>query len=162
MSKDVWGGLGLLIIAAAYYAGMGQIAESTLSDDVGATGLPRMLALILAIVALALIARGLIASRAATATAAGPKGNDEEESAPLPRAIGLLMFGVAYVVILPYAGYLVSVALLITGVGLYEGATRDWKLPVIAICGAALYWAIFVKLLNVHQPAGLFFSKLLS
>ncbi|WP_342362815.1 tripartite tricarboxylate transporter TctB family protein [Terrarubrum flagellatum] len=163
MTKDMWGGVALLIIAAAYYIGIGQIAESTLSDDVGATGLPRMLALSLAVVALALIARSLIAARAATVTAAGAANDDEEEeTATLPRAIGLLLFGAAYILILPYAGYLVSIALLIAGVCAYEGAARDWRLPVIAIAGAALYWAIFVKLLGVHQPAGLVFSGLLS
>jgi hypothetical protein len=167
MNKDLLGGFGLLVVAGAYYLGIGSIADSTLSDEVGAAGLPRMLALFLAVIAVAIMARAVLAGRAVAAansvpTADADEEDDDEASATLPRAIGLLLFGAAYVAILPFAGYLLSITLLIAGIALYEGAARSWKMPVIALGGAVFYWAVFVKLLGVHQPAGLFFSGWLS
>ncbi len=72
------------------------------------------------------------------------------------------MFGAAYVLLVPYVGYLIGVALLIASVALYEGAPRRWTVPVAAIGGAIFYWAVFVKLLGVPQPAGILFQGLFS
>ncbi len=157
MKKDLIGGFVLLAIAGVYHLAIGSIAESTLSDEVGATGLPRMLALILAFLAVALIGRALLARRAAVVADA----SDDKETASPARAVGLLLFGAGYIVLLPIVGYVVGVMLLIAGVALYEGAAWTWKVPVIAAGGAALYWAIFVKLLGVPQPAGLLLDRVI-
>jgi putative tricarboxylic transport membrane protein len=66
------------------------------------------------------------------------------------------------VVVLPFLGYLVSTALLIGAVAIFERAERRWVVPVTAIGGAVLYWAIFVKLLGVNQPTGTIWQGLLS
>lgn len=164
MNRDFLSGGVLLAIAAAYYLASGTIAESTLSDEVGATGLPHLLAALLAFIAVALMARAALAHRAAR-RAAGPArdlAEDEEDGASLPRAVGLLLLGAAYVVLLPLLGYVIAVALLIAGVALYEGAARNWIIPAAALGGAALYWAIFVKLLGVHQPTGTLLQGLFS
>ncbi|MDQ0346657.1 tripartite tricarboxylate transporter TctB family protein [Ancylobacter vacuolatus] len=163
MKRDFLSGGVLIALAAAYYIATGSIAESTLSDEIGATGLPRLLAMLLAFIGLALIARTAfvaLAARHASVPVAPPA--EEEEGAPLPRAIGLLLIGGAYVVLLPFIGYFLAVALLIAGVALYEGAARSWVVPAAALGGATLYWAIFVKLLGVHQPAGTLFQGWLS
>ena len=78
----------------------------------------------------------------------------------LPRAVGFLLFGAAYVIVLPFVGYVVGTALLIGAVALYEGAARNWVVPAAAIGGGVFYWAIFVKLLGVHQPVGSLFQGL--
>lgn len=160
MNKDTMSGLVLLALAAAYYWATGGIADSTLSDEVGAIGLPRALTIALAGLGLILIVRSLFAARPAKAAHAAPE--DEEEDARIPRAVGFLLFGAAYVLLLPYVGYLVGVALLIGAVALYEGAPRRWTVPVAAIGGALFYWAVFVKLLGVPQPAGILFQGLFS
>ncbi|WP_428031708.1 tripartite tricarboxylate transporter TctB family protein [Ancylobacter sp.] len=164
MNRDLIAGAVLLAIAGAYYATIDTIAESTLSDEVGAAGLPRLLAALLALIAVVMMARAVLAARAARkATAAvHHPDEDEENDASVPRALGLLLIGAGYVVLLPYAGYVVCVALLIAAIALYEGAARSWVVPAAAIGGATLYWAIFVKLLGVHQPAGMFFQGWLS
>ncbi|WP_029352186.1 tripartite tricarboxylate transporter TctB family protein [Bosea sp. 117] len=154
MNKDGLSGLVLLALAAIYYWATGLIPDSTLEDEVGATGLPRALTFALAGLGVILLVRGVLAGRQAAPKAARA-ADDEEQDATLPRAIGFLLFGLAYVLILPYAGYLISVGLLIAAVALYEGAPRRWTVPVAAVGGAVLYWAIFVKLLGVNQPAGL-------
>ncbi|RDJ21832.1 tripartite tricarboxylate transporter TctB family protein [Bosea caraganae] len=159
--KDLAGGIAVLAIAGAYYWAIGDIADSTLSDDVGATGLPRILAYVLAGFGLILTARAVMAG--ALSPAAGPApsapapAEDDDHVSPVPRALGFLAFGVAYVVLVPIIGYLPSIALLIGSVALYEGAPRNWKTLVIAIGGATAFWGIFVKILGVHQPSGWFF-----
>ena len=159
MNKDALSGLVLLAIAGLYYAASGEIADSTLSDEVGADGLPRMLSILLAGLGLLLLVRSLFALWRARANAtASTDGGD----ARLPRAIGLLLFGAAYVVVLPYLGYVVSIALLIGGIALFERAERPWAVPAIAVGGAVVYWAVFVKLLGVNQPVGSLWQGLLS
>jgi hypothetical protein len=157
MNRDGWSGLLLLALAAAYYWASGSILDSTLSDEVGATGLPHLLTLALAGLGMILFVRSLLTLQPAS----GQAGEDKGERATLPRAIGLLMFGVGYVVVVQYVGYVIGVALLIAAVALYEGAPRRWTVPVAAMGGALLYWAIFVRLLGVSQPAGTIFHGLL-
>ena len=157
MNKDLLSGLVLLLIAGLYYVGSGTIADSTLSDEVGASGLPRVLSVVLAGLGLLLVVRSLIAVRPAARAS-----KEEADGSRLPRAIGFLAFGVGYVLLLPILGYIVSIALLIMGVALFERAERPWFVPVTAIGGAVLYWAIFVKLLGVNQPIGSLWQSLVS
>ena len=159
MNKDALSGLVLLLIAGLYYAATGQIADSTLSDEVGAGGLPQVLSIALAGLGLLLFVRALLAAR----SAAPPKPAESTDGdARLPRAVGLLLFGAAYVLVLPYLGYIASIALLIGAIALFERAERPWAVPAVAIGGAVFYWAIFVKLLGVNQPVGSLWRSLLS
>lgn len=157
MNKDLLSGATLLGIAGVYYLWTGGIADSTLSDEVGATGLPHALAFVLALLGTILIVRALLVARAA-APAEGAAAEDEDEQASLPRGIVFLLIGAAYVLLLPFVGYIVATALMIAAVAIYEGAPRTWVIPAAAIGGAVLYWAIFVKLLDVHQPVGSLFQ----
>ncbi|MDF2998372.1 MAG: tctB [Xanthobacteraceae bacterium] len=161
MNKDSLSGLVLLALAGAYYWATGAIPDSTLSDEVGAVGLPRVLTVALAGLGLILLVRSLLAAKPVEASHAPADDVEEEEhDAKLPRAIGFLLFGAAYVLLLPYVGYFLSVALLIAAVALYEGAPRPWTVPAAALGGALLYWAVFVKLLGVNQPVGILFGGL--
>lgn len=155
MRKDLISGFVLLAVAGIYYAWSGAIADSTLSDEVGAAGLPHALAIVLAILGILLIGRTLLATQSRIVTASG---SDDDSDAHLPRAVGFLLFGAAYVIVLPFVGYVIGTALLIGGVALYERAPRNWVLPAASIGGGIFYWAVFVKLLGVHQPAGSLFQ----
>ncbi|CAN7631614.1 tripartite tricarboxylate transporter TctB family protein [Phyllobacterium sp. LjRoot231] len=155
MNKDLISGVVLLAVSGTYYAWSGEIADSTLSDEVGATGLPHVLSVILAILAVLLIVRAVLLSRARTVAAAG---TDDESDAHFPRAVGFLLLGAAYVFLLPFVGYIAGTALLIGAVALYEGAPRNWVALAAAVGGAVFYWAVFVKLLGVHQPVGSIFQ----
>jgi len=159
MNKDLFSGVALLAIAGTYYLWSTQIADSTLSDEIGAGGLPYVLAIILAILGLLLIGRTLLAMRMQTATAGGD-ADDRDENARLPRAIGFLLLGAAYVALLPFVGYVIAMAFLIGAVALYEGAPRTWVILAAAVGGGIFYWAIFVKLLGVNQPMGSLFQGL--
>ncbi len=161
--KDLAGGLVLLAIAAAYWWAIGNIADSSLADEVGAAGLPRILAVLLAGFGLILVARAVLAGalnfgrvpRPAPVAAAPREG--DEPMAGLPRALAFLAFGAAYVAVLPVLGYLAAIALLIAAVAVFEGARPNWRTGLVALGGALLYWAVFVRLLGVRQPPGWFF-----
>jgi cell division protein FtsW (lipid II flippase) len=164
MAKDLLSGVVLIAVAGIYYTWSTQIADSTLSDEIGAAGLPQVLAVILVILGLCLVGRTLLSARMNAATAGAAVDDDEEEdrNAPLPRAVGFLLFGAAYVFLLPFVGYIISTALLIAAIALYEGAPRTWVVLAAAAGGGILYWAIFVRLLGVNQPMGSLFQGLFS
>jgi len=163
MNRDLISGVVLLASAVTYYMWSTQIADSTLSDEIGADGLPKVLAIILGMLAVCLIGRALLAMglRPAAATAAKAEAEEEDDNAPVPRALGFLVFGAAYVLLLPFVGYIVATALLIGAIAIYEGAPRrSWVVPAAATGGGLFYWAIFVKLLGVNQPMGSIFQGL--
>ena len=163
MNKDLLSGVVLLAVAGTYYIWATQIADSTLSDEIGADGLPRVLSVILVILAVSLIGRTLLSMRlrSATTSAGGADEDEGDENAPLHRALGFLLFGAAYIFLLPLVGYILATALLIGAIALYEGAPRrSWVVPAAAIGGGVFYWAVFVKLLGVNQPVGSIFQGL--
>ncbi len=151
VSRDDVLGLGMMVLAAAYWAAADQIPVSLLSDNVGADGAPKMLAVALAICGALLV----IATRARPALAAG-----EEEGAPADRrrahlrAIGLLTGLGAYALLLPVLGYPLSLALLIGGAAVYGGARPTLSLVAIAIAGGVGFWLFFSKFLGVLLPLG--------
>jgi hypothetical protein len=152
MNKDILSGGALLGVAGLYYVGTRQIARSSLEDGVGADGLPMVLAILLAVLALLLILRSFI-----VASPSGAAPADGEYHAKFTRALGLLAIAGGYAVIAPIIGYVPALALLIAAVALYEGAPPSWRLPVVAILGAGGFWLFFVWLLGVEQPSSLLF-----
>ena len=153
MSKDILSGGVLLAVAGLYYLGTRQIAHSSLEDGVGADGLPVMLAILLAGLALLLMLRSfIVASRSSGAAAA-----DGEYHAKFTRALGLLAIAGGYTVVAPIIGYVPALVLLIAAVALYEGARPSWRLAAVAVLGAGGFWLFFVWLLGVEQPSSLLF-----
>ena len=155
MKKDLIASALLLAVAAAYYVATVRIPVSTLADEVGPHGLPKVLAIALAVVAVGLGVRALIAKRPVTVpeTAAN---DDDPEATPL-RALGLLGIGALYMLAAWILGYVPALILLILGIALYEGMRPSWRVVGIAIGGATLFWLLFVVLLGVPQTAGLLF-----
>src|SRR5262245_6501069 len=92
MRKDLISSLILLGIAAAYYAASTDIQDSSLADAVGPRGLPNVLSVLLAGVALVIGARALLA-----APAAAPVATERDASAPWYRSAGFLAITVLYI-----------------------------------------------------------------
>ena len=155
MRRDLIASIGLLLIAAAYYAATTTIQESTLGQDepIGPTGLPTILAALLAVIALIIGARALLAAPARGKTS----DDDEEAEAPWPRALGLLVLGSFYIPLAYVLGYPLALFLLIAGISLYEGLRPDWRVFAVAIGGTAIFWLIFDVILGVRQPEGILF-----
>lgn len=156
MWKDIVLGVLLLGVAGAYYAQATRLPISSLSDEVGPDGIPRVLGLLLAALAAIVLLRGvfgLLAARRAAAPAA-PKAKAGERRGHL-RAAGMFAIGLAYLLLVPLLGYPLAVALLIAAAALYLGVPRRPSVAVVAAGGAATFWVIFVKLLGVPLPVGL-------
>ena len=151
MNKDLVSGIVLCLAAAAYYMASLAIAQSSLEDDFGPNGLPNILALALGLTGALIALRGYFSRTVRKAPGPIPEGK------PL-RAIGLLAIGFAYVLLVDKLGYAVAIAILIATVAWYEGLRPSLKLAAIAIGGAALFWVVFVRLLDVPQPPGVLFQ----
>jgi putative tricarboxylic transport membrane protein len=163
MNKDLASGLVLLVLAGAYFWAAETIPNSMLDDAFGPRGLPVVLAGLLAVLAIILTLRGIAELRSTAATASSK--NEEESPQPeahLPRALGFLLIGLGYMLVLPLVGYAIAIALLIATVALYEGAARNWRVPATAIFGGVLFWLLFNKVLGVGEPSGMLFTSLFS
>ena len=152
--RDLLFGIATLVVAAAYYNLAAAIPQSDLADPVGPQGLPKVYAVVLAALSLILIARSLRRS------ASRPEASNPESRVPNPgtgvaRVIGMLLIGVAYIIALPWLGYLLSVAALITATIYFQGGVINGRSILVALSGAVCLWLLFIWLLRIQYPAGL-------
>ena len=149
MARDLSCAAILLIIAAGYYSVASHIGRSALADEVGPAGLPVVYAVVLAIVALVLAGKAVLLRAVDSAAAAGGPAL----GFGLRRAGGVFAIGVGYVLIVPLAGYFLTLVLVIAAMALYQGERASARLATIAVAGAALFWLLFVRLLGIPMPA---------
>ena len=141
-----------LALAGAYYAAADALPASLLADSVGAGGIPKLLAVALALLSVLLGARSLLAGAAAASA-------DARIGQHL-RALGVGGLGFAYVAVAPYLGYPLALALLVAVATLYYGASSRVLVLVYATGCAALLWLVFARALGVAVPSGIW-SRLL-
>ena len=147
-AKDtVFGGLALALAAIYWYAA-DDIQRSFLADAVGADGVPKLLAIALALLGGLVVIREIATRRARAATVVQKPGR------PHRRALGLLCLAILYVAAMPFFGYLVATAALIAGVALYAGEALDRRLVITAVAGSLVLWLVFDHLLAVSLPPG--------
>ena len=123
-----------LALAAAYWLAADALPQSALADSVGADGLPKLLALMLAALSI------LIAFT-----------RDAESQPASLRSLGVAGLGFAYVALLPFTGYLVGAALLAGASALYYGA-RGRTVVFFSFFTSLLLWLAFAKTLGVALP----------
>lgn len=123
-----------LALAAAYWLAADALPESALADSVGADGVPKLLAVVLALLSL------LIAF-----------SKDMETQPASLRSLGVAGLGLVYVAILPFTGYLVGAGLLAGASALYYGA-RGHTVVIFSCLTALLLWLVFAKTLGVALP----------
>lgn len=156
MQRDIILGLCLLAFSGLYWLGASDIVESGMDSGVGAQALPKGLAYALAALSVLLIAQAM----ARKALAGGEPELDEEQAHFLKsnhvRAFGVLVIGAVYLAIISYTGYLVGLFLLMAATAVYMGRKPSLLLAAIMATGAALYWLLFVEVLHVPLPAGIF------
>ncbi len=149
MARDLTCSAILLVIAAGYYSVASHIGRSALADGVGPAGLPVVYALVLATIALVLAGKAVLLRAADSAAVAGKPAL----GFGLRRAAGAFAIGVGYVLIVPLAGYFLTLVLVIAAMALYQGERASARLATIAVAGAAVFWLLFVGLLGVPMPA---------
>lgn len=156
-AKDIASSLFMLGIAVAYWLGANRIPVSPLEGQVGAAGFPKLLALSLGILALIRLGQtALLARRSGRSLSTVGTGEKLlaiwREHRP---ALGMLGLGIGYVLLLPILGYALSIALLIASVAIYNGRRPTLSLAIVAIAGTAALYLIFVWLLGVDMPEGI-------
>lgn len=162
--RDIWIGIVTLIFAGMYWQAADGIAISPLDGIVNAGALPKMLALALMLFSILLMLRALLTEvlylRAAR-RAAGIVANRPEEEAGKQfsnaqhlKAAGVLGIGIVYLLILPYLGYIVSVALLIGVMAVYIGAKPNAYTVSVAVGITIIFYLLFVQFLDIPLPSG--------
>lgn len=155
MNRDMLFGGASLAFAVAYYWLADGIPTSALSDAVGPGGLPKSYALVLGGLSLLLILRAAMQRRRA-----GMSGDVDGEGRRTQlrmfyRVAGVLGIGALYVVAVHWLGYVITLALLIAATAYYQGGVLNRQLGVVAIAGALFFWFLFVYVLHIPQPPGL-------
>ncbi len=158
MQKDLYAGAGMLAFSVLFYYGAANLGTSFMTDPVGPDGLPKSLALVLGLLSALLILKSLVPMVTRGGFKVLKKADPEARRRHL-LALGMLGIGIGYVLIAEAVGYFVGIALVIVVTALYQGTRRTWRLPAIAISGAAFFWFLFVEFLKIDQPPGIW-SKL--
>jgi putative tricarboxylic transport membrane protein len=144
--RDVLCGAFGLALAASYYALADALPVSLLSDEIGADGVPKSLAVGLALCSMLLIGRAALAR--------GAPARDSSNLFDHARSLGIIALGALYAALAPATGYVPALALLLAATALYFGAGLGLRLVLISALGAALFWALFAKMLGVAMPQG--------
>jgi putative tricarboxylic transport membrane protein len=145
-----------LVIGVAYYFMATSVPVSQLADAIGPQGLPKVYALMLVALSLILIVTGLRGVRSSLGSPQRSEVRERPASRGLLRAIGMLAIGVAYIVVVPWLGYLLAISMLIVATTYYQGGTIGRKSAVVALCGGVFFWLLFVVLMGIAQPPGFF------
>jgi putative tricarboxylic transport membrane protein len=154
VTRDTGVGLGLLLLAGLYWLGADRIRVSRLEGIVGAQAVPKALAVSLAILAALLIAQDLWRARRAAAAVGGRNGEAGGAQAH-QRAAGMLLIGTGYLVVVSTIGYVPAVALLVLATARFMGRAWSAELILLAVGGALLYDLLFVRLLGIPLPPGI-------
>ena len=154
MGRDVTVGVGLLVLAGLYWLGADRIRVSILEGGVGAQGVPKALAVTLAVLTMLMIAQSAWQRYRAPAPQRA-RVADAEATRKHLRALGMLAIGVAYLVLVSIIGYVLAVALLMLATAVYIGRPLSARLAGIAATGAVLYYLLFVIFLGIPLPAGI-------
>ena len=151
MTRDTIVALGLMAVAGLYWLGADQIRVSKLEGIIGAQVVPKGLAIGLAVLSVLLIAQELLRPR----RAAGPAGEPEATGLRAHlRAAGMLLIGVGYLALVGTIGYMPALVLLVVASALYLGQSPSARLVLVAVGLAVLYYLIFVRLLGIPLPPG--------
>jgi putative tricarboxylic transport membrane protein len=160
IKRDLAFGGTMLALSAGYYWMAAAIPRSQLADAVGPQGLPRVYALLLGVMSLALIVKSLRRRAQVPAVAdtpppvAGRRSDGAGPRFPLWRVAGMLTIGIVYILVAPWLGYLLSIAALLLATTYYQGGAINRWVVAVSLSGGILFWLLFVVLMRVRQPPG--------
>ena len=141
---DLLVGLGLLVLAGGYFEQSFAITRGFASDRLGPAFFPRLLALTLAALAATLVVRAV----------AGRSDPSPPPAVRLRVFAGLLVLLVAYTLLLPRAGFLLTTPVLL-GAVIWLLGLRSWASLVGTALGVtAVLYVFFGRFLHVLLPMG--------
>lgn len=153
LTRDFAGGFAATVIGSVYLYFTLQIRSSALADSVGPAGIPKVLGVLMILLG-AILCMQATYKYVKSAKPIQPEWTGQQIR--ILRAAGLLLLGVAYLVIVKTLGYALSIAVLIMITTLYQGTMFSWRVPVIAAGGGLALWLIFDRLLGIAMPSGIF------
>jgi putative tricarboxylic transport membrane protein len=144
--------LGIFVLVTAQ-----GIKPASVPDPIGSKGGPTFVGLALIVGGLALIGRRLMRWRG-EATIVPPDGVEDDpgvEAGYAPRAISIWVASVVYVLLLPFAGYLVATPIFVAAV-LLLFSVRSWPMILGVSAGFTIpVFLLFAEFLNVRLPTGI-------
>jgi small-conductance mechanosensitive channel len=163
--RDVWLGLGGICFAGAYWWSADRIPISPLDGAVNAGMIPKALAYLLigfcAIMMLRALAVEALFLRAARAARSDTVPERPREAGAHYfslvqhlKAAGVIVIGIAYLLVLPWLGYVLSVILVIMAMSIYIGAKASLYTAGVALGIAVIFYGLFVQILGIPLPAG--------
>ena len=154
--REIILGCATLVLATAYYLQATRIPQSDISDVIGAQGLPRTYAALLALLSVILIGRASMARRAAAAQEdPAIVATHRMSGGVVWRTLGMLLIGILYVALVSWLGYLLSIAGLIAATIYFQGGKLNRVTWAVAFGGALVLWLLFVRILHIPHPAGI-------
>jgi cell division protein FtsW (lipid II flippase) len=145
MRRDmIFGGI-TLAFSVIYYRVADTIPTSQLADAIGPQGLPKIYAVVLAALSLILMIGSV--------RPAGQSPIPNPQS-PIFRVAGMLLIGVAYILLAPWLGYPLAIAGVILATTYYQGGTLTRSVALVSLCGGVFFWLLFVVMMGIEQPAG--------
>lgn len=156
LSRDFIGGIAAIVLGGLYLFFAFDQRVSALADSIGPAGMPKVLGILMVTLGVILCIQAICHSIKTVSTGLGEWQGQGKQ---ILRAFGLVCLGVVYLGMITILGYAVSIALLLALVAIYLGAPINWHVAGIAIGGAGILWAIFVLLLDVPMPSGIFFQE---
>jgi putative tricarboxylic transport membrane protein len=153
VNRDLVLGVAGATIATSYCGLAASIPESALADAVGPQGLPIVYGVVLLLLSLILIVRALRTWNREPRTP-DPGSRVPDPRVHLTRVAGMLAIGAAYIALVPWLGYIVALAGLIFATTWYQSGAATRTTALVAAAGAIVFWLVFVALLGIPQPPG--------
>ena len=153
LDKDQVAGVVLICLGVVYYRMADALPRSLISDRVGASGFPKLLASALIILSGIMILQSFLRKLAPMPVHA--EVGKERGLADFVHAAGMLSLGVGYLIIVSRIGYLLSIALLLGAALRYQKEPLSARMLVTALLGGVFFWAFFVFALKTPMPSGI-------
>lgn len=154
MRSNLVTGILLLIFSVVFWIGADAVPKSRLGGSVGADGFPKMLAVALGVLSIGLILQTLLTARTAPALGPASRSEKSEQLSLYLRGFGMVVIGLAYLALVSYLGYMLTIALLLLTVALYNGKRPSLGLLAFMAIGSIVFYLLFVRVLDVPLPAG--------
>lgn len=141
------GGFGALMLVAAVLVIVDAVRLPATSEAVGPAAVPLPVGVLLGAVGTALVVRARIHLRTA-------KDEQPWHSGAGVRVLGMVAALVAFAVLLPWLGYVVTSAALFTAAAVLLGAPRFWRTVASGWALAAIVFLVFDRPIGLTLPAG--------
>jgi putative tricarboxylic transport membrane protein len=141
------GAFGAVMLVAAVLVIVDAARLPETSEAVGPAAVPLPVGVLLGVVGAALLVQARVHLRDAV------QGTAWQPGARL-RVLGMVVAIVAFAVLLPWLGYVVTSTALFTAAALLLGAPRSWRTVAYGWALAAIVFLVFDRLIGLSLPAG--------